>query len=130
MRYLVCLVVGLLFGAIAASMLVGALSRRDAWPRAVMTVMQHELGAARNAVQAGTCQGEASRAAHARLELLATDIERSVLPPGTRDRVFSQYADQLATAIAAWDPGAGCAEQASRLAAVAQACDACHRDYR
>lgn len=130
MRYLVSLAVGLLFGAIAAAMLVGALSRRDAWPRAVMTVMQHELGAARHAVQAGSCPGDPGRAAHARLELLAADVERSVLPPGSRDRVFSQYSDKLATAIAAWDPEAACAEQASALAGVAQACDACHRDYR
>jgi len=129
MRYLVCFVVGILFGAMAASMLAGALSRRDAWPRAVMTVMQHELGAARNAVLAGTCQ-QAGPVAHARLELLATDIERSVLPAGTNDRIFSQYADGLATAIAAWDAGAACNEQAGALADVARACDDCHRDYR
>ena len=43
MRYLVCLVVGVLIGALCAMTVASVLGARNAWPRAVMTVMQHEF---------------------------------------------------------------------------------------
>ena len=131
MRYLVCLLVGVLVGAMCAMTAANVLGKRNAWPRAVMTVMQHELGVAREGVRAGRCaDGEiASSAAH--LKLLSADIEPALLKPGAHDRVFSQYADDLRREIAALDtPGADCATRSEVLTKIGQACDACHRDYK
>src|SRR4051812_43201467 len=41
MRYLVCLIGGALLGALIAITIANILRDRHAWPRAVMTVMQH-----------------------------------------------------------------------------------------
>lgn len=130
MRYLVCLIVGLAIGAIAASTVVTAIARRDEWPRGVMNVMQHELVGARAAARAQQCASPAMRAASAHLQLLAGDIELALLAPGTKDRVFSQYASDLRDTLAKWDVGADCAHQGEALTAVANACETCHRDYR
>ncbi len=130
MRYLVCLLVGLAAGALIAMTIASALQKRDAWPRAVMNVMQHELGAARAEVRGAHCTATGSLSAHAHLQLLAGDLEGALLAPGTRDRVFSQYASDLRAAIAQWDVDAACKAQDAALAEVGNACDACHRDYR
>lgn len=130
MRYLVCLIVGLAIGAIAASTVVTAIARRDEWPRGVMNVMQHELVGARAAARAQQCASPAMRTASAHLQLLAGDIELALLAPGTKDRVFSQYASDLRDTLAKWDVGADCAHQGEALTAVANACETCHRDYR
>ena len=130
MRYLVCLIVGLVIGAIAASTAVNAIARREAWPRSVMNVMQHELVGARAAARTQQCALPAVRTASAHLQLLAGDIEPAQLTPGTKDRVFSQYASDLRDRLAKWDAGADCAHQGAALTAVANACETCHRDYR
>ena len=130
MRYLVCLIAGLFLGALAASMAVNAVARRHAWPRAVMNVMQHELGDARSAAHEKRCQLPATREAAAHLRLLANDIEPALLPPGVKDPVFAKYTSDLRDALARWNTDADCARQGEALSAVAHTCDACHRDYR
>ena len=130
MRYLVCLITGLVLGAVVASMVVDAVAQRHAWPRGLMNVMQHDLVDARNAARAGQCQANVAQAISPQLALLASDIERAVLAPGAKDRVFSQYASDMRATIAKWNPGADCAQQGAVLTEVANACDACHRDYR
>jgi hypothetical protein len=130
MRYLLCLLIGLLAGALLASTAASALQRRHAVPRALMTLMQHDLAAARATTRAPGCATEPLPAVHARMRFLAGDLERSVLEPAMRDRVFTQYADDLRAAIARWDANATCAAQAQALVDVGNACEACHRDYR
>jgi len=131
MRFLVCLVVGVLIGVMCAMTAANVLGRRNAWPRAVMTVMQHELGSAREGVRAGRCADGEIMSAAAHLKLLSADIEPALLAPGKHDRVFSQYADDLRREIAALDaPGADCAARSEVLTKIGQACDACHRDYK
>lgn len=130
MRYLVCLLVGLLFGAIVASIAVNTAARRHAWPRGLMNVMQHDLGAARAAARGSQCQLPATRDAAARLRVLADALEPALLPPDAKDRVLTQYANDLRGALAAWNLDADCAQQAQALTAVGHTCDACHRDYR
>lgn len=130
MRYLICLIVGLVCGAIAASTYVNATAQRDAWPRGVMNVMQHELGNARSAARVTGCATPALQSASAHLHLLADDIEPALLAPGVKDRVFSRHAGDLRVALAKWDIGDSCASQAAALSTVANACEACHRDYR
>lgn len=130
MRYLVCLVAGIALGAMIASMLINASALRNAWPRGIMNVMQHELGDSRTAVHAGICDAAATQVASAHLRLLASDIEPALLAPGAKDPEFSKYANDLHGALAKWDLHADCPHQADALTAVAHACDACHRVYR
>jgi hypothetical protein len=130
MRYLICLIVGLLAGALMANMGGSAIAARHAWPRGLMNVMQHELVDARSSVRAGTCSAPSNTAAAAHLQLIGADLERALLPPGTKDRVFSQYANEMRAAIDQWDPKAACPRQAESLTTIANACEACHRDYR
>lgn len=130
MRYLLCLVAGALFGALLALTAASALQRRNAWPRALMTVMQHELGAAREAARGDRCTAPQARSALAHLSLLAGDVEGALLAPGTSDRVFSQYAGELGQRVTAAAAAADCKTQAAALTEVSDACDACHRDYR
>lgn len=130
MRYLVCLLAGLFFGAILASMTLNTVARRHAWPRGLMNVMQHELGVARGAARDGSCQQPPTRDAAAHLHLLANDLERALLPSGAKDRVFVKYANDLRSALSAWDVSAACVQQTEALTTISHACDACHRDYR
>ncbi|HEY0181039.1 MAG TPA: hypothetical protein VGC30_15595 [Dokdonella sp.] len=130
MRYLLCLAGGILLGAILAMTAANALQRRNAWPRAIMTVMQHELGRAREAARTPRCADADARSALAHLALLAEDPERALLAPGAKDRVFAQYAADLREAIAGAQAAPDCASRAAALTEVANACDACHRDYR
>jgi hypothetical protein len=130
MRYLVCLVAGIALGAMVASMMVNASALRNAWPRGVMNVMQHELGDAREAARVGKCDAAATQSASAHLRLLASDIEPALLAPGAKDQTFSKYASDLRDALTKWNIGADCAQQADSLTTIAHTCDACHRDYR
>lgn len=130
MRYLICLLGGAFLGALLAITAAGILGQRHAYPKAVMTVMQHELGIARDLVKGDRCMAPEAETAGAHLALLSGDIEPAILPPGTHDRVFSQYASDLRTAIGAWQSAADCAARKDAVTKVAQACDACHRDYK
>jgi hypothetical protein len=130
MRYLVCLIIGLAIGALAASMFANVAARRAAWPRGIMNVMQQALGSARTAARSGHCKTRSVPSDSAHLHLLAGDLEPALLAPGSKDRVFSQYATDLRTALEKWDTNADCARQGEALTAVANACEACHRDYR
>ena len=131
MRYLVCLIGGALFGALMTLTAANILSQRNAWPRALMTVMQHELGQARDTVRDGRCAAPDTASAAAHLHLMAADIEPALLAPGAHDRVFSQYARDLRDAIAAFEAtGNDCAVRRQALTKVADACENCHRDYK
>jgi hypothetical protein len=44
--------------------------------------------------------------------------------------VLSLYIADFRKATGAWDAGAACPRQAEALTTVANACEACHRDYR
>jgi len=131
MRYLVCLVGGFLIGALLAVTAASILGQRHAWPRAIMTVMQQELGRARDAIHAGQCGGTEVVSGGQHLELLSGDIERALLAPGAHDRVFSQYVTDLRGAVATFNAaGADCAARRDAATKIANACDACHRDYK
>jgi hypothetical protein len=130
MRYLVCLAGGALLGALLAITIANILNERNAWPRALMTVMQHELGRARDLVHDNHCTAPDAASAVAHLDLMASDIESAVLAPGTHDRVFSQYASDLRSAISAFAAASDCPARREALAKISNACDACHRDYK
>jgi hypothetical protein len=130
-RYLVCLIAGLVMGAVLASIVIDATSQRHAWPRGVMNVLQHDLAEARAATRAGgNCSAPSQDAARTRMQAMAGDLDHALLAPGAKDRVLSRYAEDLRRTLVRWEPHAACATQATSLADIANACDACHRDYR
>lgn len=130
MRYLVSLIAGIFLGAMCAVTVANVIAQRHAWPRAVMNVMQHELGVARDAVRENHCAAADADIASKHLELLSQDIELALLPPGSKDHVFTRYAKDLRDAVAGFAQGGDCAARREALTKVSHACDACHRDYR
>ena len=130
MRYLVCLIGGALIGALLTLTIANVLAQRSAYPRALMNVMQHELGRARDLVRDGRCDGPEATSAGTHLDLIASDIEPALLAPGTHDRVFSQYATDLRKRVETYKAASGCAERRAALTEVSNACEACHRDYK
>ena len=129
MKFVVCLFLGLVIGAIGSITAASILSQRDVYPRALMRVMQHNLGTARDAARDSGCAGNPQRLVT--LDVLSAEIATAV-PHGTPpERVFVQYLDDLGKQIAAARSHAGdCGKQAQALTDIANACDACHRDYR
>ena len=130
MRYLVCLIGGALIGALLTLTIANILAQRGAYPRALMNVMQRELGRARDLVHDGRCDAPEIASAGAHLELIASDIEPALLAPGAHDRVFSQYAADLRKAIDAYKAASGCPARKAAITDVSNACEACHRDYK
>ena len=93
MRYLVCLVLGLLIGAVCAITAANILARRDAYPKGLMTVMQHSLKAANATAGKPACvNGDPNLG---KLALLSADIQTAMPGDGTPDRVFDKYAGDL-----------------------------------
>jgi len=130
MRYLVCLIGGALLGALVAVTIANLLGQRNAYPRALMNVMQYQLGRARDLVHAGQCATPEANAAAEHLVLVAGDVEPALLAPGAHDRVFSQYASDLREAAAALAAATDCPARAEAVTRIGHACDACHRDYK
>lgn len=127
MRYVVCLLVGLLVGAITATTAANILDRRDPYPRALMNVMKHELAAASAAADTLQCDGD--RYAMSKLAMLAGDIEIAFPTGQTPDRVFKLYVENFREAVfKAGDTP--CPQRAQALIELRNACDDCHRDYR
>jgi len=127
MRYVICLLIGLAVGAISATTAASILGHRNAHPRALMRVMQHELGEAREATRSRSCADNPRRLAT--LDVLADGIGTAIPHGDPPDRVFGQYLDDLRKHLTS-ARSSDCKAQAAALAEVANACDACHRDYR
>ena len=130
MRYLICLIGGALLGALVAVTIANVLGQRNAYPRALMNVMQHDLGHARDLVHANQCTTPDANATAEHLKLIANDIEPALLAPGAHERVFSQYASDLRDAVAALSTATDCPARTVAVTKVGHACDACHRDYK
>lgn len=127
MRYVIVLAIGVLVGALCAMTAATVLGQRHAYPKAVMRLLQHQLGEARTAAHEGGCADNPRRLAL--VAALADEIGRALPSASTPDRVFDQYLADLHRTIAV-AASADCKAQPAALADVANACEACHRDYR
>lgn len=129
MRQVFLVVLGMVIGAVAAANIGAALRARHAYPRGLMQVMQHELGAMRQSARDGRC--DATAQLHwTRLAGLAPSIESAVYGESTinpADPPFAEFARRLRAALAEVPD---CKQFAPAVARVAQACDDCHRQYR
>lgn len=130
MRYLVCLIGGALLGALIAVTIANILGQRNAYPRALMNVMQHDLGQTRDLVHAAQCATPEASAVVERLRIVAGAVEPALLAPDAHDRVLSQYASDLRDAVAALAAAPDCAARSQAVTQLSHACDACHRDYK
>ncbi len=129
MRNLVLLLLGIVIGATGGVMTANTLSRRDAYPRGAMNVMQHQLAILRHAAQPGQCDANATAAALVSLHAQAADLEPMFYPEATPDAPFREYAQRLRDALAAAS-SADCSALAPGVEKIGVACDACHRQYR
>ncbi|HZW50865.1 MAG TPA: hypothetical protein VFF05_03325 [Rudaea sp.] len=126
MRQAILFVLGLAVGAIAAANIVSTLRQRDAYPRGLMNVMQHDTGVLHDAARADRCDA-ATQGALERLHGLAGEIETAVYGAEPPDPPFAEYAQRLRTAIPS---SLECKSLPQALDRVGAACDDCHRQYR
>jgi cytochrome c556 len=129
MRALLLLLLGLAVGAIAASFAGNALRERDAYPRAVMDLMQHHVGTLRGAIRARQCDGTTTTGHLQRLQVIATEIGPAF--PDV-DQPFRDGAAKLENAlrVSAAAAPADCPALQAALKPIDDACDSCHRLYR
>lgn len=130
MRMLLLFAIGLVIGAFAAVTVANGLRRRDAYPRGVMNVMAHHLGELQASLRAGRCPAAETGHAFARLEAVSAEIDDAFPGLMRHDTQFRSYAGRLHEALAPAADAADCKTLAPQVTRVADACDACHRDYR
>ena len=129
MRSVILLVLGLAVGALAASSVLNALGRRDAYPRGLMNVMQYHAGALRDTVRTGHCTDATAHVSV--LTVLSRDIDAAMYPDATPDPPFLEYERRLNEALsAAAAAGPECKAIAPSVERISAACDACHHQYR
>lgn len=126
MRLAILFALGLAIGAIATTNIVSALRQRDAYPRGLMNVMQHDLGTLREAARAQRCDARAAASLN-QLRGLAGGIEAAVYGNDPPEPAFADYARKLRDAIPTTLECKGLQHATDRMGA---ACDACHRQYR
>ena len=128
MRYAVCIVLGLLIGAIATVITMNTLdSRRDHYPDSLMHVMGHELGMASKTAEQPTCND--NRNALDKLSMLSNDIIIAMPDDGEPDRVFHQYIKNFQEKVELARQS-DCASRKQAVTDVKNSCSDCHRDYR
>jgi len=127
MRSLVLVLSGLAVGAIAAANIINALRQRDAYPRGLMSVMQHHYAALREDLRRNHC-GDSTLAHLPPLRDMQTELAAAVYGDDTPDAPFREFDQRLHDALAA--APANCTELAPAVDKIGAACDACHRQYR
>lgn len=130
MRLLLVLLLGLVVGAIAASMVGNTLRLRHAYTRGVMAVMQHHLATLQRATRSGQCAASASTTHLRRIAEASADIVPAFA--SINDADFRDHADRLHAAVgqALRQPPADCPALAATIQRLGDTCDACHRIYR
>lgn len=131
MKALLWILLGLVVGAFGMLSAINALRPATAFPKGVMALFQHHLGAARDQVSAGTC--DAKLAAHVEaLAVIARDVRPAFLPIGEGDEQFGRYADQLlGTAQQALTQDlSNCTVAAEQVGLIGDGCKACHREFK
>lgn len=130
MRLVLLFLLGAVIGAAAATSVVNALARRDAYLRGVMQVLEHDYAGLRAGIRAGTCDARWAQARPA-LAAMTESIEAAYAPGAAPDAPFREYTQRLRDAVAQL-PGsaASCAAAAAAVSKVGDACEACHHQYR
>lgn len=134
MRPLLLILLGIVIGALATANIVNALRQRDAYPRGLMSVMQHHLAGLRERASTTNCSSADVQTHLAVMHILANQIEGAVYAKQHVDAEFHGDVDRLRLALdaatsttAAPNP---CAALTAALVRVGDACDNCHRTFR
>ncbi len=132
MKLLILFFIGLLVGAMGATMVVNTLRQRDAYARGLMDVMQHDFVYLREELRSKHCDEAMSAHALAQLRALAPDTDSAIFPDSIADAPFREFSSRLTTALdaAASSAPADCAALAPHVQSIGKACDECHQRYR
>ncbi len=137
MKHVILLLIGLLAGAMGATVVVNTLRQRDAFARGLMDVMQHHFASLREEIRAQRCDVTDStqmKSAHAfaQLRVLADDIEPAIFADAIPEASFREFTQRLNAALDAVPspPPADCAALAPLVQKVGKVCDDCHQQYR
>lgn len=129
MRALILVLIGLVFGAFGTHIVERTLHLQQAYPRAVMDVMQHHFVAMRTEVKSGKCPAKASQ--H-NLQAMINISQEFGSAFATDDAHFSDLANRLRQSLhktAASTP-VDCKGLAAAVHVISGHCDDCHREYR
>jgi hypothetical protein len=131
MRQFVLLVIGLFVGAACTFVLARGLAQRDAYPRAVMNVMQHHMAELRRLERSGKCSAQDTANHTARIADLSHDVLDALGADAKSDPHLGDFAGGLERAAEPARAGSSdCPALARSLGSIADACEACHREYR
>ncbi len=130
-RYAFMLVLGVLIGLITTVMVARVLqARRDPLPDSLMQVLDYQLRALQPP-PGEACVPAQQQARLQSLRLLADELEPAFAQIG-EDRRFGEHAQALRVALeqAQRSAPSSCAAFVPIKRRVAEACEACHRDFR
>jgi cytochrome c556 len=132
MKYLILFLIGLLAGAMGATIFVNTMRQRDAYARGLMDVMQHHYAGLRENIRARRCEATASTYAISQLRTLATDVDSAIYPDATPDAPFREFSSRLSTMLDAASAAApaDCTVLATHVQRIGKVCDECHQQYR
>ena len=131
MRSLILLLLGIAIGAITAFQVGTVWRQRDAYPRGVMAVMQHHLGALHQEIVVGQCPLAQSTLHLDWLQRMAGAIP-GALPQYGHDEHFQNFVHRLQGEIRDTQspPVDTCKALEPRIRTIGGACEACHVEYR
>ena len=130
MRLVMLFLIGAAVGAGAATAVVNALARRDAYLRGVMQVLDHDYASLRAGMRAGDCGSRWLRA-KPMLTAMTDSIEGAYSPGAAPDAPFREYTQRLRDAIDQLPQSpAACSAAAPAVTRIGDACDACQQQYR
>jgi cytochrome c556 len=137
MKFAILFLLGLLLGAMGATIVVNTLGQRDAYPRGLMNVMGHHYASLREALRTQRCDNMSgtqlkSTLAIAQMRALTEDIEPAMYPGERADPPFREFNDRLRNALAEVPAPApaDCAALQPLVQKIGKACDDCHQQYR
>ncbi len=132
MRSVLLLILGLVIGAVGAFKVSNVLHMRDAYPRGVMSVMQHHLGTLGQSLRQGTCPAADSQLHLERLKAMQGDILPAFAGDVGSKPDFRQHARKLEAAVdaALAAAPADCPALDKAVSRIGGACKSCHQTYR
>lgn len=132
MRALIYILIGLLSGALLTSMLMKKLGQGSEFPKGVMAVQAHHFGALNKLAKDNRCTGGEIQPHLISMRILAGDIEPAFQSLSDSDPQFVRYAADLRRVLdLQLAKGIGnCADLATSVSSIKQACENCHRDYK
>lgn len=130
MHILISVLLGIAIGAMGTVMALNALRAGTEFPTGVMAGIGYHFGTAKRTLAAEPCDAPEVARHIAALQTYAADIPAAFSALSTQAS-FSGHASELKRVLAeAAATRANCAALQPTIAAIGEACQACHLDYR